>query len=71
MVQPMTHAPLNSAAPAIDAYLDAAATLLGLRIAPEWRPEVRAHLAILLGNVERVLAFDLPDEAEPAEVFTP
>ena len=56
---------------ALDAYLDSAATLQGLRIAPEWRPEVRAHLAILLRNAERVLAFELPDEAEAAEHFTP
>ena len=71
MGHPMTYAPAQPDAPPNDAYLDAAAALLGLRIAPDWRPEVRMHLAILLANAERVLAFELPDEAEPAEVFTP
>jgi hypothetical protein len=54
----------------LDAYIDACAVVLGLTIAPEWRGAVRANLAVtfLLGGV--VNAFALPDEAEPAPVFT-
>jgi len=54
----------------LDAFIDASATVLGLSIAPEWRTAVRANLAITfrLGSV--VADFELPDEADPAPVFT-
>lgn len=54
----------------LDAFIDASATVLGLTIRPEWRSAVRANLAITfrLGSV--VADFDLPDEADPAPVFT-
>ena len=55
---------------ALDAYIEASAAVLGLTIAPEWRAAVRANLATTfrLGSV--VEEFELPDEAEPAPVFT-
>jgi hypothetical protein len=54
----------------LDAFIDASAVVLGLTIAPEWRAAVRANLAVTfrLGSV--VEDFALPDEAEPAPVFT-
>ena len=54
----------------LDAYLDASAVLLVLTIAPEWRPAVRANLAITFRLGAVVQEFDLPDDAEPAPVFT-
>jgi hypothetical protein len=59
----MTEAELN-------AFIDASAVVLGLAIKPEWRAAVRANLATTfrLGGV--VEEFELPDEAEPAPVFT-
>jgi hypothetical protein len=54
---------------ALDAYLDAAAAVLGIAIEPEWRPGVRFHLATTLALADLVVAFPLDDEAEPAPVF--
>lgn len=54
----------------LDAYMDASAAVLGLTIAPEWRVAVRANLEVTLRMAALVDAFELPDEAEPAPVFT-
>jgi hypothetical protein len=54
----------------LDAYLDASAVVLGLTIAPEWRAAVRANLSITFRLSALVARFELPDEAEPAPVFT-
>jgi len=54
----------------LDNYLDASAMVLGLTIAPEWRAAVRANLAVTFRLGAVVDEFDLPDEAEPAPVFT-
>jgi hypothetical protein len=44
--------------------------VLGLTIRPEWRAAVRVNLAVTfrLGGI--VAGFEVPDEAEPAPVFT-
>jgi hypothetical protein len=54
----------------LDAFMDATAIALGLTIQPEWRDAVRANLAVTFRMGETVLAFALPDEADPAPVFT-
>jgi hypothetical protein len=54
----------------LDSYLDASARVLGLEVAPEWRAAVRANLAVTFRLAGVVTDFDLPDEAEPAPVFT-
>ncbi len=54
-----------------EAFLDAAATAIGLAIAPAHRPGVILNLeriAVLAGTV---MSFPLPDEEEPAPVFRP
>jgi Protein of unknown function (DUF4089) len=53
----------------LDDYIDAAASVLGLRIEDAWRPAVRANLDVSLKLARMVDAFPLPDEAEPASVF--
>jgi Protein of unknown function (DUF4089) len=53
----------------LDAWLDANAALLGIAVAPEWREAVRLHLRITRDMAQRVLDFQLPDEADPAPVF--
>ncbi len=53
----------------LDAMIDAAAAVLGITVAPEWRAAIRMHLAISLGHAHAVAAFVLPDDAEPAPVF--
>jgi hypothetical protein len=54
----------------LDAFMDASAAVLGLSIAPEWRDAVRANLMVTFRLAAVVEEFDLPDEAEPAPVFS-
>jgi hypothetical protein len=53
----------------LDQFAAAGTRLLGLPLAEEWRPAVRAHLRVALTLGELVVGFPLPDEAEPAPVF--
>ena len=53
----------------IAAYVDAAAALIGIPVAPEWRAGVADHLAIILANAELVAGHDASSTAEPAPVF--
>jgi len=63
----------TNAMPAEDAHLDAfigaAAEALDLPVEPEWKPAVKANLAVTLRLAAMVAEFELPDEAEPASVF--
>jgi 1-carboxybiuret hydrolase subunit AtzG-like len=56
---------------AVGAYVDEAAKLIGLPIAPEHRPGVIAFLGGLLGAADLVMEFPLPEEVEAAPVFEP
>jgi 1-carboxybiuret hydrolase subunit AtzG-like protein len=58
------------AADHIDDYIDSVAKALGLRIEDSWRPAVRANLDVSLRMARLVDDFPLPDETEPASVFT-
>jgi hypothetical protein len=53
----------------LDDYIDAAARVLRLSIAPEWQPVVRANLQVSLSFARMVEDFPLPDDIEPAHVF--
>ncbi|WP_257169572.1 DUF4089 domain-containing protein [Bradyrhizobium sp. SRS-191] len=53
-----------------DDYIDAVGRALGLPIEEAWRPAIRANLAVSLKMAKLVDEFSLPDEAEPASVFT-
>ncbi|CCD97875.1 DUF4089 domain-containing protein [Bradyrhizobium sp. STM 3809] len=53
-----------------DDYIDAVGRALGLPIEDAWRPAIRANLAVSLKMARLVDEFSLPDEAEPASVFT-
>ena len=39
-------------------------------IEPEWQPAVKANLEVTLKHAALVAEFELPDDAEPAPVFT-
>jgi hypothetical protein len=54
----------------LDAFIAAGTRLLGLRIRPEWRDAIRLHLAVSLDHAKTVAEFALPDDAEPAAVFS-
>jgi hypothetical protein len=53
----------------LDKLIDASAAALGVPIEPEWKPPIRANLAVTLRLADMVAEFVLPDEAEPAPVF--
>jgi hypothetical protein len=54
----------------LDDYIDSAANLLALPIEAGWKPAVRANLEVSLRLARMVDQFALPDETEPACVFT-
>lgn len=54
----------------LDDLVDAAALALGIPVAPEWRGAVTANLAVTFALAELFADFPLPDEAEPAPVFS-
>jgi hypothetical protein len=51
-------------------FIDAAACLLDLPIEPAWKDAVQGHLEVTLRLAALFAEFPLPDEAEPAAVFT-
>jgi hypothetical protein len=54
---------------ALDNLIDASAAALALPIEPEWKPAIKANLAVTLRLANIVAEFKLPDEAEPAPTF--
>jgi hypothetical protein len=58
------------AADPLDNYIDAVGRALGLPIEDAWRPAVRANLEVSLRLARLVDEFPLPDEIEPASVYT-
>ena len=54
-----------------EAIIDAMAPLLGLAIAPEYRPGIATNLTVTAAQAALVLDHPLDDHAEPAAVFTP
>jgi hypothetical protein len=58
------------AADPLDDYIDAVAKALALPINDAWRTAVRANLDVSLRLARLVDEFALPDEAEPASVYS-
>ena len=58
------------AADPLDDYIDSVAQALALRVEEAWRPAVRANLEVSLRLGRMVDEFTLPDEAEPASVYS-
>jgi hypothetical protein len=54
-----------------EAYVDAAAALIGLPIDPAHRAGVVVNIERLAQMAALVMEFALPEEAEPAPVFRP
>ena len=54
----------------LDQYIDAMAKVLALTIEDAWRPAVKANLEVSLRLARIVEEFALPDETEPAGIFT-
>ena len=58
------------AADPLDEFIDAAGKALALPIEDAWKGAIRANLEVSLRLARLVDEFALPDEAEPASVFT-
>ncbi len=54
----------------LDEYIDAVAQALALPVEDGWRPSIRANLDVSRRLARLVDEFPLPDETEPASVFT-
>jgi hypothetical protein len=54
----------------LDGFIDAAARVLALPVEPQWRAAIKANLETNLRLAAFVAEFALPDETEPAPVFT-
>jgi hypothetical protein len=54
----------------LDDYIDAVGTALALPINDAWKPAVRANLEVSFRLARLVDEFPLPDETEPASVYT-
>jgi hypothetical protein len=54
----------------MDDYIASVAKALALPIEDAWRPAVRVNLEVSLRLAKLVDDFPLPDETEPASVFT-
>ena len=54
----------------LDDYIDAVSKALALPIDESWRAAVRANLEVSLRLARLVDDFALPDETEPAPIFT-
>lgn len=55
----------------LGAYVDQAAKLIDLPIAPEHRPGVVQFMGVIMGAAAVVMEFPLPDDVESAPVFEP
>jgi hypothetical protein len=58
------------AADSLDDYIDAVAQALALPVEEAWRPAVRANLEVSLKLARLVDGFVLPDETEPASIYS-
>ena len=54
----------------LDDFIAASARTLGLSMKPDWLPAVKVNLDVTLKHAALVAEFELPDDAEPAPIFT-
>jgi hypothetical protein len=54
----------------LDAFIEAGAEAIGLPLDPKWMPAIRANLRVTLAHGAAAGGFALPDETEPAPVFS-
>jgi hypothetical protein len=54
----------------LDDFIEATARVLALPIEPQWRAAIEANLEVNLRMAAFVAEFALPDETEPAPIFT-
>ena len=49
--------------------IDASSRAFELTIEPAWTPAIHANLRVIFGQAALFMAFELPDDAEPAPIF--
>ncbi|MFB9261745.1 DUF4089 domain-containing protein [Bradyrhizobium erythrophlei] len=54
----------------LDDHINTVAAAMALKIEDAWRPSVRANLEASLRLARLVDEFPLPDESEPASIFS-
>lgn len=54
----------------LDEYINVVSKTLGLTIDDAWKPSVRANLQVTLKFAQTIDEFALPDEMEPASVYS-
>ena len=54
----------------LDSFVDAAAHALDLKLEPAWKSAVKTNLEVTLALAALFADFPLPDDAEPAAVFS-
>ncbi len=54
----------------LDDFIAASARALGLTVRPQWQAAIKANLDVTLKHAALVAEFELPDDAEPAPIFT-
>jgi hypothetical protein len=54
----------------LDSFVDAAAHALDLKLEPAWKSAVKTNLEVTLALAALFADFPLPDEAEPAPIFS-
>ena len=54
----------------LDAFVDASAQALDLKVEPAWRGAIKANLAVTFALAAQFTDFPLPDDAEPAPIFS-
>ena len=54
----------------LDGFIESAAQALALPVEPSWQPAVKFNLQVILRQAALFTEFPLPDDAEPAPVFT-
>jgi hypothetical protein len=62
--------PATAGPDSLDSFIEAAAQMLDLPVDPAWQPAVKMNLQLILRQASLFTDFALPDEAEPAPVFT-
>jgi len=55
---------------ALDSFVDAAAGALDLKLDPAWKSAVKTNLEVTLALAALFADFPLPDDAEPAPIFS-
>ena len=54
----------------LDSFVDAAARALDLKLEPAWKGAVKTNLEVTLALAALLADFPLPDDAEPAPIFS-